>query len=64
MGNIIGQQVDLGVDEQIKHRQQVFGAGYNDKSEGIADGNVIITNEDGATVAAAITAIATITIIN
>ena len=32
MGNIIGQQVDLGVDEQIKHRQQVFGAGYNDKS--------------------------------
>ena len=32
MGNVIGEQVDLGVDEQIKHRQQVFGAGFNDKS--------------------------------
>ena len=32
MGNVVGEQVDLGVDEQIKHRQQVFGAGFNDKS--------------------------------
>ena len=32
MGNTIGQQVDPWVDEAIKFRQKVFGAGYNSKS--------------------------------
>ena len=27
MGNVVGEQVDLGVDEQIKHRQQVLVLG-------------------------------------
>lgn len=31
-GNLLGKSVDLNVAEQIKFKQQVFGAGYNDNS--------------------------------